>query len=108
MGKSRCHPFAQGLIVTASHERIEPDQPLHPLFQAFHLRIEKLAIPAIPPITEEEEEGTTRAQKIGMLLVKPVKSGADVCPSRPIEHPPGEKRKSLLESLPLQQRGNTA
>ena len=81
IGKGRRHPFAQGLIVSTSQERVEPDQLFYLPFQFSHLRIEQQIVPAIPAITEDKKDGSSGVEEVRMTLVELMKCPADIRPS---------------------------
>ena len=78
IGKGRGHAPADGLIMGASKERVEPEDPLHLPLHLFHFGVEHRHVSAIPSVTEDEEQGPPGIEKGRMMLMKLVKGRPDV------------------------------
>ena len=78
VGKGGRHPFAQGLIVSAAQERVEPDESLYLSLQLSHLQIKQNAVSSVPTIAEDETQGPIWVQEMSMAMMKLVKGTPDI------------------------------
>jgi len=96
--KGRRHPLAEGLVILASQERVEPEDLFHLPLQALHLSVEEGGLARSQPSLKIRNRVRWRdiSRETGGGAVE---RSPDIGSTRPIRHPGRERLRLSLKAL---------